>query len=101
MPAMTSGGLLDLLLAAINKDDPDSEAEGRYLSSLLDAARETINGQVRTPLDLDDAEDCMLVVDYAQFLWRSRASANEETMLPRHLSERLNQRIFDYSGRRA
>ena len=97
MAAMTSDGMLDMLLAAINKDDVDTEAERRYLSALLESAQGTINGQVRRPIDLDDSRDAILVVDYANFLWRSRASTGEATELPRNLRERINQRIFDYS----
>lgn len=87
---MDKSVLLALLEADLDLLDPPEERVTQ-LGHLLDSAREMIcrEGIVLT----DDAdEDIQLVVMYAAWLYRKRASA--DTDMPRMLRYALNNRLF-------
>lgn len=67
------------------------------LSSLLDASVEYIQKEGITLVENDIGID-MVVVQYAAYLFRKRAS--EETAMPRFLRYNLNNILFSQKGKR-
>lgn len=67
------------------------------LSSLLDASVEYIQKEGITLVENDIGID-MVIVQYAAYLFRKRAS--EETTMPRFLRYNLNNILFSQKGKR-
>ena len=67
------------------------------LSSLLDASVEYIQKEGITLVENDIGID-MVIVQYAAYLFRKRAS--EETSMPRFLRYNLNNILFSQKGKR-
>lgn len=67
------------------------------LSSLLDASMEYIQKEGITLVENDIGID-MVIVQYAAYLFRKRAS--EETAMPRFLRYNLNNILFSQKGKR-
>ena len=67
------------------------------LSSLLDASVEYIQKEGITLVENDIGID-MVIVQYAAYLFRKRAS--EETAMPRFLRYNLNNILFSQKGKR-
>lgn len=67
------------------------------LSSLLDASVEYIQREGITLVENDIGID-MVIVQYAAYLFRKRAS--EETAMPRFLRYNLNNILFSQKGKR-
>ena len=67
------------------------------LSSLLDASVEYIQKEGITLVENDIGID-MVIVQYAAYLFRKRAS--EETAMPRFLRYNLNNVLFSQKGKR-
>lgn len=67
------------------------------LSSLLDASAEYIQKEGITLVENDIGID-MVIVQYAAYLFRKRAS--EETAMPRFLRYNLNNILFSQKGKR-
>lgn len=67
------------------------------LSSLLDASVEYIQKEGITLVENDIGID-MIIVQYAAYLFRKRAS--EETAMPRFLRYNLNNILFSQKGKR-
>lgn len=67
------------------------------LSSLLDASAEYIQKEGITLVENDIGID-MVIVQYAAYLFRKRAS--EETTMPRFLRYNLNNILFSQKGKR-
>lgn len=67
------------------------------LSSLLDASVEYIQKEGITLVESDIGID-MVIVQYAAYLFRKRAS--EETAMPRFLRYNLNNILFSQKGKR-
>lgn len=67
------------------------------LSSLLDASVEYIQKEGITLVENDVGID-MVIVQYAAYLFRKRAS--EETAMPRFLRYNLNNILFSQKGKR-
>lgn len=67
------------------------------LSSLLDASTEYIQKEGITLVENDIGID-MVIVQYAAYLFRKRAS--EETAMPRFLRYNLNNILFSQKGKR-
>lgn len=67
------------------------------LSSLLDASVEYIQKEGITLVENDIGVD-MVIVQYAAYLFRKRAS--EETAMPRFLRYNLNNILFSQKGKR-
>lgn len=67
------------------------------LSSLLDASVEYIQKEGITLVENDIGID-MIIVQYAAYLFRKRAS--EETVMPRFLRYNLNNILFSQKGKR-
>lgn len=67
------------------------------LSSLLDASTEYIQKEGITLVENDIGID-MVIVQYAAYLFRKRAS--EETGMPRFLRYNLNNILFSQKGKR-
>ena len=67
------------------------------LSSLLDASVEYIQKEGITLVENDIGID-MVIVQYAAYLFRKRAS--EETAMPRFLRYNLNNILFSQNGKR-
>lgn len=67
------------------------------LSSLLDASVEYIHKEGITLVENDIGID-MVIVQYAAYLFRKRAS--EETAMPRFLRYNLNNILFSQKGKR-
>ena len=63
-----------------------------YLSNMLIPAAKKAIGQEGITLDLDDINDCNIVVMYASYLYRRRADS--EAGMPRMLRYALNNRLF-------
>ena len=74
---------LEIIAANTSKDD--------YLAQLITAAKQFIEREGAS-LDLDQMEDCNLVVMYAAWLYRKRAE--DAPAMPRMLRWALNNRIF-------
>lgn len=74
---------LEIIAANTSKDD--------YLAQLITAAKQFIEREGAS-LDLDQMEDCTLVVMYAAYLYRKRAE--DSVAMPRMLRWALNNRIF-------
>ena len=74
---------LEIIAANTSKDD--------YLAQLITAAKQFIEKEGAS-LDLDQMEDCTLVVMYAAYLYRKRAE--DSVAMPRMLRWALNNRIF-------
>ena len=68
-----------------------------FLSSLLDTATTAIQREGITLVENDIGID-MVIVQYAAYLFRKRAS--EETAMPRFLRYNLNNILFSQKGKR-
>ena len=62
-----------------------------YLLNLIAVAQSAIERE-GVVIKLDSMEDCGLVVMYASYLYRKRASS--DPVMPRHLRYALNNRLF-------
>lgn len=87
---MTQDDLLTLLKADLNMLSPDPTRLAQ-LQHLLNVAKQLIAREGVTLAELYSAEDAQLVVMYAAYLFRKRAT-NEP--MPRMLRWALNNRIF-------
>lgn len=74
---------LEIIAANTSKDD--------YLAQLITAAKQFIEREGAS-LNLEQMEDCALVVMYAAWLYRKRAE--DSVAMPRMLRWALNNRIF-------
>lgn len=81
-----------LMLLKSNLQLSVENANGRdsYLTALATTAASEISGRGIT-LDTDNTEDCILIADYAAWLYRARAG---NAGMPEHLRIRLNNRQF-------
>lgn len=61
-----------------------------YLTALANSAKAEISARGIT-LDTSNTEDCILIADYAAWLYRARAG---NAGMPEHLRIRLNNRQF-------
>lgn len=87
---MTKGDLLTILLANLDFVSVDTNREN-YLNNLIDTAISLITREGATLKEPYTIEDGNLVVMYAAYLFRKRAT-NEP--MPRMLRFALNNRIF-------
>lgn len=87
---MTKGDLLTILLANLDFVSVDTNRE-KYLNNLIDTAISLITREGATLTEPYTIEDGNLVVMYAAYLFRKRAT-NEP--MPRMLRFALNNRIF-------
>lgn len=87
---MTKGDLLTILLANLDFVSVDTNREN-YLNNLIDTAISLITREGATLTEPYTIEDGNLVVMYAAYLFRKRAT-NEP--MPRMLRFALNNRIF-------
>lgn len=67
-----------------------------YLSDLISAAESMIKRE-GIVLDINDIEDCNLIVMYASYLYRKRAEDNQP--MPRMLRYALNNRLLSVKAR--
>ena len=68
----------------------DNAGLDRYLTALANTASSEISARGIT-LDTGNTEDCILIADYAAWLYRARAG---NAGMPEHLRIRLNNRQF-------
>lgn len=87
---MTQADLLTLLQADLNVLSPDPTRLAQ-LNHLIDAALQLIAREGVTLQEPFSAEDGQLVVMYAAYLFRKRATAEP---MPRMLRWALNNRVF-------
>lgn len=87
---MTDAELQTMLKADLEIIAENTTKDG-YLAQLITAAKQYITREGAT-LDLDQMEDCNLVVMYAAWLYRKRAE--DAPAMPRMLRWALNNRIF-------
>lgn len=87
---MTDAELLTMLKADLEIIAENTTKDG-YLAQLITAAKQYITREGAT-LNLDQMEDCNLVVMYAAWLYRKRAE--DAPAMPRMLRWALNNRIF-------
>lgn len=87
---MTDAELRTMLKADLEIIAENTTKDG-YLAQLITAAKQYITREGAT-LDLDQMEDCNLVVMYAAWLYRKRAE--DAPAMPRMLRWALNNRIF-------
>ena len=67
-----------------------------YLTMLIEAAQSAIRTE-GIELNLEEIEDCNLVIMYASYLYRKRVS--EDQAMPRMLRYGLNNRLFAQKSR--
>lgn len=67
-----------------------------YLTSLIGAAKHAI-GREGIVLDVNDIEDCNLIVMYTAYLYRKRA--DDDPQMPRMLRYALNNRLLSVKAR--
>lgn len=91
---MTKEERLTLLKNDLQMLTPSNDS---LLSSLLDASVEYIQKEGITLVENDIGID-MVIVQYAAYLFRKRAS--EETAMPRFLRYNLNNILFSQKGKR-
>ena len=86
--------IIDMLKEDLGRRNP-SDATLAYLQMLIGTAKEEISGErVAIPEEITDPADVNLVVTYASWLYRKRASAGEDSEMPRSLRYLLNNRAF-------
>ena len=71
----------------------NSTAYDERLTSLLNVAKKEIERE-GVVLDLNNADDGELVIDYARDLWQNRRGQSPENNLSKTLRQRLNNRLF-------
>ena len=89
MAAMTDADLLKM--TKLNLQLAGSAFDS-YLSELTIPAAKKAIAQEGITLDLEDQNDCNIVVMYASYLYRKRADS--EAGMPRMLRYALNNRLF-------
>lgn len=87
---MTKGDLLTILLSNLDFVSVDTNREN-YLINLIDAAISLITREGATLTEPYTVEDGNLIVMYAAYLFRKRAT---DEPMPRMLRFALNNRIF-------
>ena len=68
----------------------DNAGRDSYLTAIANSAKAEISARGIT-LDTGNTEDCILIADYAAWLYRARAG---NAGMPEHLRIRLNNRQF-------
>lgn len=89
---MTDGELLKLTKQDLKKIDSRSD---EYLMTLVSAAKIKI-AEEGVQLDLENVNHCLLVSQYAAYLFRKRAAP--ETAMPRFLRYGLNNLLLTQKG---
>lgn len=67
-----------------------------YLTNLIGVAKQAI-GREGIVLDVDDIEDCNLIVMYTAYLYRKRA--DDDPQMPQMLRYALNNRLLSVKAR--
>lgn len=80
--------LLDML--KVDLGIKSTTAYDDRLEQIIESSKKSIEEEGAT-LDLEDMQDCQLVVMYAAWIWRKRDSGEG---MPRMLRYQLNNRIF-------
>lgn len=89
--SMIENDLLALVKLDLQLITPQGSDIDTFITHLIQAAQAKIRREGIT-LDLDDVEDCDLVVMYASYLYRKRVG--NEPAMPRMLRYALNNRLF-------
>ena len=90
---MTDAEILEMV--RLNLEKP-SVLWNPYLRNLIQASESAIQREGIT-LDLDDVEDCNLVVTYTAYLFRKRKE--DSGAMPRMLRYALNNRLMSEKGK--
>lgn len=86
--------ILELLKTDLGRKNP-SESMLAYLNMLIGTAKEEISRErVPFPAEITAFSDAQLIVSYAAWLYRKRASAGQDSDMPRSLRYMLNNRAF-------
>lgn len=92
---MTDREVLDMLKVNL---EIKNQLRDKYLSQLIEVAKEEIRHEGVKTLSMEDMTDVNLIVMYAAYLYRMRAITDVNTTvptdMPRMLRYALNKRIF-------
>lgn len=90
----TDDMLVNMLKEDLGRRNP-SEATLTYFNMLIGTAKEEISlERVPFPDEITAFSDVQLIVSYAAWLYRKRASAGQDSDMPRSLRYMLNNRAF-------
>ena len=86
--------LIGMLKEDLGRRNPSAETLS-YFQVLIDTAKAEISRErVEIPEKITDPTDAILIVTYASWLYRKRASAGDDSQMPRSLRYLLNNRAF-------